>query len=77
MSMNEQVHDPGWTVRLLSPTMLVSIGLLSLAGALLFAGHGNHLVDALFYLPFAGCLLMHFFMHRGRHHRSDKGGRND
>ena len=68
MSMNDQIYSPGWATRLSSPTVLVILALFSLAGALLFAGHGNHLVVALFYLPFAGCLLMHLFMRHGHHH---------
>jgi hypothetical protein len=78
MSMNDQINGPGWVTWLLSPSALLVLGLFSLVGALLFTGHGNHLIDALFYLPFAACLLMHLFMHHGHHHHhSDKGGRHE
>ena len=46
-------------------TLLGGAALL-LAVGLYLTGHGKHLAAALFYLPLAGCLLMHLFMH-GKH----------
>lgn len=54
---------PAW---LSSLWTLLGVGAFLLAGGLYFTGHGEHLVAALFYLPLAGCLLMHLFM-RGKH----------
>jgi hypothetical protein len=78
MLTNDQTNSRALAMRLVSPTALVLLGLLTLAGGLLFTGHGNHLIDALVYLPLVGCLLMHLFMHHGHHHHhSDEGGRHE
>jgi len=74
MWTKDQIIDPGSVRWLRSPTVLLILALLSLAIAFLLTGHGNHLVDALLYVPFAACLLAHLFMHQGHNHQrqSDK-----
>jgi DUF2933 family protein len=62
---------------LASPTGLVFIGFVLIAGALLFTEHRAHVLGVLVYLPLLACPLMHFFMHgghggHGHHGRDDR-----
>lgn len=48
-----------------------------IAGILLFTEHRPHVLDALVWLPFLACPLMHLFMHGGHGaHRGHDGGGN-
>lgn len=53
-----------------SPAGLIGLAIVAIGGYSLWTNHQEHVVDALFYLPLAACLLMHFFMHGG--HGGDK-----
>ena len=62
-----------WDLRrfLFSQSGLVALGLAAVVGYFLWAGHREHLIDALPYLLIGGCLLMHLFMHRAHNHDHD------
>lgn len=45
--------------------VLVLLGFLIIAGALLFTEHRAHVLGALIWLPLLACPLMHLFMHHG------------
>ena len=63
---------------LTSPSGLVLIGFLAIAGAYLWMEHRAHLLGVLVWLPLLLCPLMHFFMHHshGGHsgHDTSSGG---
>ena len=50
---------------LASPSGLVLIGFLAIAGVYLWMEHRAHLLGALVFLPLLLCPLMHLFMHHG------------
>jgi hypothetical protein len=50
---------------LTSPSGLVLIGFLAIAGVYLWMEHRAHLLGVLVWLPLLLCPLMHFFMHHG------------
>jgi len=56
---------------LTSPSGLVLIGFLAIAGVYLWMEHRAHLLGALVFLPLLLCPLMHLFMHHGRGDHSD------
>jgi hypothetical protein len=56
---------------LTSPSGLVLIGFLAIAGVYLWMEHSAHLLGALVFLPLLLCPLMHLFMHHGRGDHSD------
>jgi hypothetical protein len=62
-----------------SPSGLVLLGFLIVAGVLLFTEHRAHVLGVLLYVPLALCPLMHFFMHghggHGSHGQKNPGGR--
>ena len=62
-----------WNIRrfLFSRSGIVAFGLAVVVGYFLWAGHREHLIDALPYLFLGGCLLMHLFMHGGHNHGQD------
>lgn len=51
---------------LTSPTGLVLLGFLIIAGGLLFTEHRAHVLGLLIWLPLFACFFMHLFMH-GKH----------
>jgi hypothetical protein len=51
-----------------SPTGIVTLCLLSVAGFLLLTDHTAHIFGVLPYLLIAACPLMHLFMHHGHSH---------
>jgi hypothetical protein len=55
---------------LASPSGLVLIGFMVIAGALLFTEHRAHVLGWLVFLPLFLCPLMHLFMHGGHGHGS-------
>jgi hypothetical protein len=57
---------------LTSPSGLVLIGFLAIAGAYLWMEHRAHLLGVLVWLPLLLCPLMHLFMHHG--HGGHSGG---
>jgi len=57
-----------------SPTGLALAVFLAAAGYFLWTEHRAHTVAALPYLLLGGCIVMHFFMHRGHGH-GDHGER--
>jgi hypothetical protein len=59
-----------------SPSGLVLICFILIAGVLLFTEHRAHVLGALVYLPLLLCPLMHFFMH-GRHGEHGSDGKSD
>jgi len=63
---------------LTSPSGLVLIGFLAIAGVYLWMEHRAHLLGVLVWLPLLLCPLMHFFMHHshGGHsgHDTSSGG---
>ncbi len=79
MSQHEHTHDPGrqggnsttWRM------ILVLIGFIVIAGALLFTEHRAHVLGALIFLPLLLCPLMHLFMHGGHGHGGHKGQGSD
>ena len=56
---------------LTSPSGLVLIGFLAIAGVYLWMEHRAHLLGVLVWLPLLLCPLMHLFMHHGRGDHSD------
>ena len=48
--------------------VLVLVGFLVIAGALLFTEHQAHVLGLLIWLPLLACPLMHLFMHGGHAH---------
>ena len=61
-------HDGGRTpitAFFVSPTGLLLLGLLAIAGTYLWVEHRAHLLAALLWLPLLACPLMNLFMHRG------------
>ena len=80
MSMHDHAHDPPRRSFLTSPTGIVLICFLLIAGVLLFTEHQAHVLGVLIYLPLLICPLMHFFMHgshggHGSHGREDREGK--
>lgn len=61
---------------LISPAGLVLMAFLAIAGAYLWMEHRAHLLGALVWLPLAGCLLMHVFMHHGHGDHSEQTASN-
>ena len=61
--------QPRWR----SPTGIVTIGFLAVAGYFLIAEHTAHVVGVLPWLLLAACPLMHLFMHH-RHGGGNSGG---
>lgn len=59
-----------------SPTGLALVVFLAVAGYFLWTEHRAHTITALPYVLLGGCLVMHFFMHRGHGH-GDHGEGND
>jgi len=53
------------TAFFISPTGLLLLGLLAIAGTYLWTEHRAHLLGALLWLPLLACPLMHLFMHHG------------
>lgn len=47
----------------------VLVGMIG--AALVFTGHGPHVIGYLPFLFLFACPLMHMFMHKGHHHGSD------
>ena len=72
MSMHDHSHnrDEPKGSFLASPTGLVLIGFIVIAGALLFTEHRAHVLGWLVFLPLLLCPLMHIFMHGGHGHGS-------
>jgi hypothetical protein len=62
---------------LTSPSGLVLIGFLAIAGAYLWMEHRAHLLGALVWLPLLVCPLMHLFMHHGHGGHSGHGSSSD
>ena len=56
-----------------SPTGIVTLGFLGVAGYFLLTEHTAHVFGALPWLLIAACPLMHLFMHHGHGH---SGGSN-
>ena len=59
---------------LTSPSGLVLIGFLAIAGVYLWMEHRAHLLGALVFLPLLLCPLMHLFMHHGHGEHSEPKG---
>jgi uncharacterized membrane protein YecN with MAPEG domain len=70
--MRPQDHSSGGTnsktAFFVSPTGLVLMGLLAIAGTYLWMEHRAHLLGAILWLPLLACPLMHLFMHHGHGH---------
>ncbi len=66
-----QPHAPWWR----SPTGIVTLGFLAVAGFFLVTEHAAHLYGALPWLLVAACPLMHLFMHHGHGGGHDHSGR--
>jgi len=66
------MNEPGTRERLgdflQSRSGLVLIAFLAVAGYFLWTEHRAHTIAALPYLLLGGCIVMHFFMHRGHGH---------
>ncbi|MCA1526525.1 DUF2933 domain-containing protein [Bradyrhizobium yuanmingense] len=60
-----------------SKAMIVLIGFLLIAGALLFTEHRAHVLGLLIWLPLLACPLMHIFMHGGHGHHGSRDRQND
>jgi hypothetical protein len=58
-----------------SPTGLVTLGFLGVAGYYLVTEHAAHLFGALPWLLIAACPLMHLFMHHRHHGGHDHGAK--
>ena len=67
MSMHDHMEHGGQSLGsfLTSKAGLVLIGVLIIAGALLFTEHRAHVFGVLIGLPLLACPLMHLFMHGG------------
>ena len=65
---------------LTSPSGLVLMGFLAIAGVYLWMEHRAHLLGVLVWLPLLVCPLMHLFMHHGHgghsRHSTSSGGDN-
>ena len=72
MSMHDHSHnrDEPKGSFLASPSGLVLIGFIVIAGALLFTEHRAHVLGWLVFLPLLLCPLMNIFMHGGHGHGS-------
>jgi hypothetical protein len=57
----------GFAAFLTSPSGLVLIGFLLVAGIFLWTEHRAHLLGVLVWLPLAACALMHLFHGHGGH----------
>ena len=75
MSAHDHTHgdEPSSERFLTSPSGLVLIGFLAVAGVYLWMEHRAHLLGVLVWLPLLLCPLMHFFMHRGHGGHSGHG----
>ncbi len=63
---------------LYSSNGVVLVGFLAVAGYFLWAEHSAHVVAYLPWILVGGCVVMHFFMHRGHNdHGTDAGPRNE
>ena len=58
---------------LTSPSGLVLMGFLAIAGVYLWMEHRAHLLGVLVWLPLLLCPLMHLFMHHGHDGHSGHG----
>ena len=58
---------------LTSPTGLVMIGFLAIAGVYLWIEHRAHLLGVVVWLPLLACPLMHLFMHHGHGGHAEHG----
>jgi len=65
--MQQQEEQPWWR----SPTGIVTLGFLGVAGYFLITEHTAHVFGALPWLLLAACPVMHLFMHHGHHGRHD------
>jgi hypothetical protein len=74
--MQQQHQEQAWWR---SPTGIVTIGFLGVAGFFLLTEHTAHVFGALPWLLIAACPLMHLFMHHGHggHDHSAGSGRPD
>jgi hypothetical protein len=66
----QQQEQPWWR----SPTGLVTIGFLGVAGFFLLTEHTAHVFGVLPWLLIAACPLMHLFMHHGHGGGGHPGG---
>ena len=79
MSMHDHSEHEGQPQGsfLTSRAVLVMLGFLVIAGALLFTEHRAHVLGALIWLPLLACPLMHVFMHHGHGGHGGHGGSAD
>ncbi len=61
--LQQHQEQPWWR----SPTGIVTLGFLGVAGFFLITEHTAHVFGALPWLLIAACPLMHLFMHHGHH----------
>lgn len=78
MSSHEHSHDQDRLKGsfLTSPTGLVLLGFLIIAGRVLFTEHRAHVLGLLIWLPLFACFFMHLFMH-GKHGGHAERGQQD
>lgn len=71
---DQEEHAPFWR----SPSRLVLVGFLLIAGFYLLTEHTAHVFGALPWLLLLACPLMHLFMHHGHGgHGGGTGGTGD
>ena len=71
MSVQDHSHHQGQAqegMSTKSKAIIVLIGFLLIAGALLFTEHRAHVLGLFIWLPLLACPLMHLFMHGGHGH---------
>jgi hypothetical protein len=66
--MQRQQQEQAWWR---SPTGIVTLGFLGVAGFFLLTEHTAHVFGVLPWLLIAACPLMHLFMHHGHGHSGD------
>ena len=73
-SLDHVKEERGFWAFLTTPSGLVLIGFLLVAGIYLWTEHRAHLLGVLVWLPLTACALMHLF--HGHDHRSHPGARS-
>jgi uncharacterized membrane protein AbrB (regulator of aidB expression) len=73
MPKQVQYETPSQSVWLKPWVAILALAFATIGAILGFAGHLEHLLAALLYVPLLLCVLMHIFMHghHGSRHRHD------
>ena len=64
-------HSIRERIKISTPLMIAVFLVLSIVSAYLIVAHQEHLLAYSNYILLVFFVVMHLFLHRGRHHRSD------